>query len=475
MGIINIPSDKRRPGTFLTFDDISGARGLQPIPGRAVALVGAKSAAGSLTLATPTLVSDESEADDGAGESTLLALAARAVFAMFRMHGIAAPVYLCACADPAGVASAYTATVSGTATEAGDLVIEVNGEVIRVPVNSGDSAATVAAALDGKLAEAAKLLPVTSAVAAAVVTMTFAVTGADGQGMQTKLTKAPAGISVAFANSVTGTGAVSYTDALAALLSKDLWSISIQSSDSTSIDALQAHVDAAWSASKKKIRRAFVGASDTVANLTTLATGANQKQVHVLGIEGSKWMPAQLGGVLAAMPLTKAKINYNFDGYRTPIPAPEPADVFTDAEVETCLAGGVTPATVNEAGEVIIERFVSTKTTEGGVPFENLLDSNNGWVPAVVGKQVDQQVALAMRGKNLDSELLETVGDIVFDILKRYEAAGEIHNVDAHKDEISVEVHPDVPTRLLITVPVSVTPNAHQADTTIRLYVEAAS
>src|SRR5688500_4291834 len=139
----NVPSDKRRPGTFHTFDDTSGARGLIPVT-RSIALVGLKTSAGTYAVSTPVQVFNESEADTYFGVGSQLALMVRQAYAAMRKQegqgGSSCQVWACAVTAPAGVAATRTFTVTGPATANGDVEFRIAGRPIRAAVKSGDSA-----------------------------------------------------------------------------------------------------------------------------------------------------------------------------------------------------------------------------------------------------------------------------------------------------------------------------------------------
>src|SRR5262245_59740689 len=132
----NIPTDKRRPGVAISFET-SGAFSLVGFT-RAIALVGTKSSAGTGTAATPGQVFSADDCDRIGGVGSPLALMGRKVLEVFRLLGGAAQIWLVPVADPAGTAAIHRFTVTGTATEAGDLVLKIAGRTIRVPVASGD-------------------------------------------------------------------------------------------------------------------------------------------------------------------------------------------------------------------------------------------------------------------------------------------------------------------------------------------------
>jgi phage tail sheath gpL-like len=471
----NIPSDKRRPGTFLTLDFESGPVGLVTV-GRAIALIGAKTAAGTGTVAEPALVGSDAECDAIAGQGSILALMGKKVFETFKKLGGSAQVYLVPVADPAGTAALFTFTCTGTTTEAGDLVIKIAGRTIRVPlalgVTDANCAIAIEEAIDARIAD----LPGTAGSATTVCTFTTAVTGVNGNGISVETISAPAGMAVVAAASATvGAGAIDVTAALDSLGTREYQSIAISNTLAADVTDLAAHLTEMWAAGKKRFRHAFMGNRDTLATATTVASGADTHEIVVASYEGSGSMPGEIAASVAAMRLTKDKPSQNYDGTELPLFAPSDTLAYTDTEVETALAGGVTPLTKLDNGFAKMERLVTTQTTDSaGNPFENLRDFTNSWVPAYYAKQVDFALARAIGGRNLDSKLLRSLRSIAYRILLLGQENNDIHNVEARAGEIQVSPHPSIPTRALTDVPISPVPNAHQVDTTVRVIVEGA-
>lgn len=472
----NIPSDTRQPGSFLTLDMEGGPVGLVAI-GRAIALIGAKTAAGTGTVAEPQLVQGAAECDTYAGQGSFLALMGKKVFEVFKRLGGSAQVYLVPVADPAGTAALFTFTCTGTTTEAGDLIIKIAGRTIRVPLASGVAAAACAIAIEEAIDARVADLPGTAGSATTVCTFTTAVTGVNGNDIAVETVESPAGMAVvAAASGTVGVGAIDITAALDSLGAREYQSIAISNRLAADVTDLAAHLDEMWGAGTKRYRHAFIGERGTLGTATTLAGGADRKDIVVASMEGSGSLPGEIAAAVGAMRLTKEKPSYNWDATELPLYLPTDTLAYTDSEVETALAGGVTPLTKKSNGMAKLERLVTTQTTDSaGNPFENLLDLANSWTLAYYGKQIDIVLARAIQGKNLDTQLLRSLLGLAYEVLLLGEGAGDLHNVESHKAELQVSSHPSIATRALVDVPTAVVPNAHQVDTTMHLIVEGAS
>lgn len=471
----NIPTDKRRPGTFVTFDDVSGARGLTPSP-RSVCCVGMKHSSGTWTLLTPVQVYNEAEADAGAGRGSELALMLRSALKTFRKQGSAAALWAVPITEPSGTAATRTFTVAGTATGAGDALVLISGRLVRVPIKVGDSSATVAAALKAAtdIMVAQGVLPGLGSIVGSVVTFTYRHLGINGADIKASTVSSVPGITITTATGVTGSGVADIQPALDVLGSRDYLAVAIANHAAADLTDLGEHADLMWAASRKRFRHMFVGETGTLGTATTLAAAQNRKEIVLVSFEGGLGLPGEYAAAVAAMTQTHERPSHNWNATELDVPGTTDALNYEDAEVETALAGGVTPLTMSDTGKVRVERLVTTKATQAGAAFEPLRDFAASASAAYYARQVDQQCAIAMQGQNLDAELLRELHGIAYDVLKRGEELGDLHHVDDHADELKVEAHADIPTRAVIEIPVSVVPIANQVDATVRFFSEAA-
>ena len=475
----NLASDKRRPGTFHYFDDTSGSRSLIPIE-RSVALVGVKSSAGTATVNVPLQVFNESEGAAAGGQGSEIDMMVRAAFAAMRslaasIRGSACKVFVVPLTAPSGVQATRTFTVTGTATANGDLVIRIAGRTIRAPVKSGDVQNTVAANLKTAIDAYLTTLPVTVGVSTNVVTTTHVTNGVNGNDVKVEVVSTVGGVTVVAANAVAGTGVASIVTALDSLGAKDYLAVALGGHLAQEVTDAGTHLDAMWLAAKKRYRHVFIGETGTLATATTLASGGNRKDIVIGSFEQSPSLPSEFAAMLGVMSQVRERPSYNYDGTILPLYAPADTYIYDDSEVETALAGGVTPLTVTtDTGSPRVERLVTTKTTVSSIRFENLLDYSHSATVAYYARQLDARLVRAIQGQNVDSEFLKDLKDIAFEVLKQGEDLGDLHHVDDHVAELIVEAHPTIPSRVLLEFPQSVVPSAHQIDVTHRLFVEGA-
>ena len=470
----NISSSKRRPGTYATFDFISAARGLAP-GNRKLALIGTLSPSAGATPLIPVQVFSESDADKLAGQGSQLALMAKKAIGVLNAAGTPeVQVWLCGMAET-GANRVDTVSISGTATASGDIVLNISGRAIRAGVSLGDSAVTVASRINDAINLQAANLPVTATVAAGTITITSAIAGLVSTGYALNSSESVSGITVTVTNDVAGGGLQDMTDALEALSRDEFHSIGFENTFSTDITALDTHLDETWSASKKLFRHAFMGYNATLGSAQVLSDSANDERIVIVSYEDCPTFAGEISAAVAAARLTNERPSTNYDFFELDLPAPPAASVYGDAEIESALGSGVTPLLPTPNGKTEIVRLITTKYTESGAPFENLVDLSNSYTVAFYTKLVDASMARSIKGKNLDSTLLAFLRDQIVLILKEGERLGDLHNVQFHLPDVRVEAHPSIPTRALAHVPISVVPNAHQVDGTYVMHIEAAT
>ncbi len=470
----NFPASLREPAIYHQFDFTSQAGGLQP-EDRNVCLVGIKSSAGTATASQPVEFFDESDSDGKFGVGSELALMARAALKTARLMGASPRLWGLPCAAPSGAAAAETLTVTGPATASGDIRLRIAGRTILVGVTSGDVQNTIATAIKNALDAAASDLPVTAAVSTNVVTATHRHNGVSGNDVTYEVVSTPAGVSIALAQSVAGSGAVSYATPLDSLQDKRYQGIAIGQHTSTDVTALKDHLDESWSA--KRWGFGYVGSTGTLSASTTLASGANKYDIVLCGCEGCPNLPAELAASVATMVESQGRPNYNFDGVELPLYPPAASLVWgsgAGGELESALSGGVTPLVPTTAGDRLqVVRLLTSETTYNSAPFENLRDVANSRTVAYMAYQLDTVLRLRFKGALIDTAAVDDVLGVIYDVLKAAETQRYLKNVDDHFQELMGEIDIASPTRIVASVPEAVVQNLHSIIVVHRLFVEA--
>jgi phage tail sheath gpL-like len=487
----NLPSDKRQPGTYVSFDDVSGSRGL-PAVTRKLMVVAMKLASAPATVDKPIVVSDEREARFLFGEGSEAALMvewANRTWAKVTAArgGAAAQIHVTPVADPAGTAAIHQFVATGSAaTESGTAALFVAGRRVNVPISSGDSDSTIATAIAAAVQKIKRFLPATAAVNGgtdSIVDVTANNTGTNGGRILLAVDQQtlPAGVTITVTqDSTAGLGTADLTDALASTLAKSVagseyMSLAIANHVAQDLTDLGTHMDSAWDSKRQAFRHAIVGVNESLGTATTLAAGSNRKQTAVACMPNCGNTPGEIAASVAAVNLYQDNPAYNHNRTKLPLFASiDPDDHLEDSEVETALDGGVTPISVDEQGEALLERLFTTKATESGVAFENLRPLKNSKTGAFIAKGVDGRLKITQLGQNLDSDYLRLIKREAIQILREAEGRGWIHRVTEHLAEVRAAVSQAIADRSLLEVPYSVLPSANQTDGTYRMFVEGA-
>jgi phage tail sheath gpL-like len=480
--LTSIPPTYRTPQATVEFDITSGARGLVALT-RRVALIGAKAAAGTQAINTPVQIFVDGDGDRYFGRGSELALMCRAALKAARKAGQSPEIWAVALAAAAGTATTKTFTVTGPATAAGTATIRIAGRTISAPVANGDSADTIAAALNTAIGQEAAngTLPGTATAALGVVTFTFTTTGITGEDLKVAVDAAPTGVTIVAAAGATGTGAYDITASLDVLRDKHYNAVAIGNHTATDVTDLATYEDERGAAGVKRWTFAFIGHSGTLSAATTLATAANKEYTVIVACEDCPNLPGEIAAQAAVTRMAEADPSLSMSGKELDLYPPPPASVFTPGpggEVEAALAAGVTPLSVTQTGAVYIVRLVTTKTTHNGAPYDLLRDFGVPYTLTWVGEQADALVLTFMadrRNKKMTASTRKRLRSRLLDMLRQAEKLEYVQNVEAHKNEVQVEADTVVRTRMNYDIPVSVVPGLEQAAGVLRLFLENAA
>lgn len=465
----------RRPQTFHQFAYLQGGRSLVPLPQRLL-LIGAQKG-GTAVANTIYPVDDAPQADALFGIGLELTLMLREAFATGALLGIGPQIFAAGVAEPGGgAARTQTWTVTGTATASGNVVLRIAGRTITIGVASGDVQNTIAAAINVAINAMKQTLPVTSGVATNVATTTVNWKGVTGNDPGYEVVSTPAGVTVVTAQGVAGSGVVDETTALANALGPDYDAIALGNHASADIALALAHVTAAWTASEKKWRWIVLGENGTIGTATALASAANDRAIAVINCEQCPNLTGEIAAAAAFGLLSRSRPNGNWDGMRLPLYPPYDAYDFTNTEVETALAAGLTPlkpvvdpqTRVQTPGVVAIQKFVTTSTTVSSQPFEALRDIAVPRTGAYIARQIDAAFAARFGaqanpdGVLLTDDTVQQVRDMVANILYAAQDNRILTNVDADLALLVVEKDVNAPGRINVDVTYTVVLGLHQ-------------
>lgn len=375
-----IPIGILTPGQFIEFNASQAVSGPQVQPQRAL-VIGQKLAAGTAPAGAPVRVTSADEAVQLFGRGSMLA----AMCAAFLANNPVAEMTAFPLSDNgAGVAATKTITITGPATAAGTLNVLVGGRRVQVAVADDDTATEVATAVAAAINANADL-PVTAASAAGVVTATSRHKGEAGQGLDIRVNYragevTPAGLTVAVAAGVNGTGNPDASTAFDVIGDEWFNTFVLPYTDAANLDAFDAELADRFGPLRMIDGLAFSAAAGAHGTLTALGNGRNSPHVTIGGIKGSPtptWETAAAyagqvsyhGAIDPARPFQTLALKG--------VLAPAVADRFSRAERNLLLADGISTFTVDQGGNVLIERPVTTfQTNAFGLPDTAYLDVN---------------------------------------------------------------------------------------------------
>ena len=474
----NIASTVRRPGQFHEFDLTSSAQGLTPLANR-VLLVGMMTSAGTATADEFVQVFDELTSDAAFGKGSELALMVRKAFETGRRLGFQPEIWACPVAAPGGgTAAVFKITTSaGTAAAGGDIEFRIGEATFRAGVSAGDDQDAVALAIKAAIDAKLEQVPVTAAINgsnANEVDLTFNYASENGSDLKVLIDDVGlTGLTVASSNPTPGAGAAAIATALSNSLAKFFEVVAVANHQSEDVTALDAHLDSAWAPDAKRWRFTVMAENGTLSAANTLSAAANDYRQVIASYENSPAMPGLIAAAIATAISAREQANYNWDGEELPLAAPPDASVYTTAELESALAAGTTPLQPNDArDQSFIVRLITTKTTEGGNPFERAKDLATIRGLVYTTRQLEASFSQKFKAVNKSALVKRRMRSVAYNVLISLEEIGVTQNVDELFDQLLVEDDPIVATRAVVSVPESIIPNLHQIVLKHVLFVE---
>jgi phage tail sheath gpL-like len=461
-----IPSTVRRPGNFHIQDLTSSAQALTPLPNR-VLLIGTMNPTGASAVADAFVqINSEADADGFFGIGSELALMCRKALAVGRSIGFQPEIWASPIAEAAGGTQCLnTITVTaGSAAVAGDIVFQIGEKLFRAGVSAGDDQDAVAAAIKLAVDTALETVPVAPSVVTNVVTLTNHAKSINGSDLKVLILDVGlTGLVITPAQSVAGVGSPDHAGALSASLAKFFESIVLANHAAGDVTALKTHLDLAWAPSEKRWAFGFIGENGTLGTANALAIAANDERVCFGTYEDSPSMPGLIATEMATMVGARELANYNWDHHESLLAVPPDASAYTAAELGVALAAGTTPFVPNDArdGSELV-RLITSKTTEGGNPFERVKDLATMRGLVYTTRQLDTAFSQKFKAVNKSAQVLKRMRSVAFEVLDALEDLGVTQNVDELFPQLIVESDPLVPTRAVVSIPESIIPNLHQ-------------
>lgn len=343
-------------------------------------LLGHKTSAGSLAVATPTRVVTTQEAAALTGPGSML----YEMFVAARRNAPVQDIWVVAVAET-GAAQTRTITVGAVPAAGGFGLLDVEGERLGVTVAAGDTASTVATNIAAAInafydALTGGRLGVTAAAATNVVTVTARNTGALSTEFDLHI---PADVPNVFATTwltiadgVAGSGVPTLTSALASLGDDPADMIVNPWTDATSLDAMKtalADLGGRWDPTRMSWGHGFGVVTGNTGSFTTLGLARDNRHESIAGRVATTPQPSWVwAAALAAQSylwlqdITLGNVSRNQTGrVAQGLKAPRDRALWPNYATRDALnRSGVSTWSVNAAGEVVIDKLVTTRRTD---------------------------------------------------------------------------------------------------------------
>lgn len=474
--INSVPSNTRKPGAYFDINTKAAKLGL-PVTSDRVLLIGVQLSTATTDPEELVQIFDAGEAHDSFGDGSPLALM---VEALLDQNPYISELWCCPLDEAGGgVAASGTLTVSVSSVTTGTLTVYVGGRKVLVAVTEGDTANTIAAAINTALGLDASL-PFSAAVAAAVVTVTCKAKGTDGNDWKFATEFTGTGLTVAIVQPAAGAGDPDIQDALDIAEPEEFAVIVSQFNDSTSLNSLKDHLDTVSGPMEQRPGIGVAGATGTVSTNTTLAAAVNSGRIWLPYFRGTRTHPMEIACGAAGALLAEADRArpLNFVELTGVVPPDDPADKLSRTEQESCLQNGVSPLMVGAGNAVQIVRSVTTYVTDSfGSDDDTLLDlqtmrvldyTRYALITKIRAELGQAKIADTAKTSNTtDPDKIKTL--ILGELMKLESDLGYVEKVEEHKDRLVVERDATTPTRVNCTIPADIVDGLHVLAATIDL------
>lgn len=448
-----IPIDVRTPGQYIEVDNTKAVRGL-PAMNRRMLFIGNKLATGTAPAGQLRRINSASEAAGLFGRGSVL----HEMLTVARDANKESDMWAIALDDlGAGVAATQTVTVAVTTAEAGTIALYVNGRKISVGVAANDPAATIATAMAAAVNAWADG-PVTAAAVAAVVTLTARHKGAFTADIDVRTNVyqdevLPKGVTVTVAAGVAGSGNPDVAAALAAISLESFYTIVTPYTDTANIVKIETELASRWGGMDMRTGHLFGALRGTHAGLTTLGAARNSPHSTFIGVKSASTPAYQWAAVFAAVCEFHGAIDPARPFQTLALPGvlpPALADRFTRQERDLLLRDGISTFTVDQGGNVLIERVVTTYQVNAyGIDDVSYLDLETKWTVDYMRYAFRARIALRFpRHKLADDGTNFAPGQAIatplvirselLDVARQLELVGVLEGFEQFKNDLIV-------------------------------------
>ncbi len=399
-----IPVNWRVPGNYMEIRPAVNLNALLAFPAKGF-VTGQMYAAGTATAGQEYLIYSAAQANGLFGAGSQLA----EMCAAWLKVNPYTPLYAIGVDDMTGsTKAAGSVTIAGTATAPGTLPLRFAGVRVTTPVHIGDTAAEVAANLYAQLQLQGQsgypyipsLVPSYTA-ASAVVDLTCGHGGTLGNEIDIRVDTLqgdaiPAGLTVTIAAMAGGaTDPEAAISAMVSSFSRWYTDIAWPWTDPTNLGVITQYLVTSYGAMKQRDAQAYVTYDGTYG--TALAFAPNSQFISCLPAQNQVTPPWILAAAFAAACCYQTAQQPALQLKTVPLPgivAPDSADLFTEDERQALLEAGHSTFYVDDAGNMYLERVVTTYRTDAGGNLNNAyFDLNTTKVPTRVRYDWDLYVS----------------------------------------------------------------------------------
>lgn len=452
-----IPSTIRKPGIYTEFNTKMAVNTL-PANLYRVIIVAQRLATGTVLANTPVDVFSDEDAAVYFGRGSIAHLAVRAAIKANRYLSLQAIALDDAVA---GVVATGTVTIAGPATSSGALRLTVNRQTVDIAIASGDTANSIAAALNAQIALQPDL-PVTATVLGGVVTIAARHKGALGNTIKlSTLVQQAAGVTAAVVAMANGLNDPDITPALSAIYTAGHNIIICAYNDTANMTALRTHVNAVSGPQEKRRVRAVVAHTGTYAQSTTLAASINHGRILELLDPNASESVYEVAAAMGAIAASEEDPARPLNGMELVGLTPPPmANWLSEAQIEAALHNGVTPTRIGPGNVVQIVRAITTYTLNAnGVPDISMLDWTTIGTLDYTAAAIEQRIQLRFPRDKKSLRTKARLGDEIYNVLIKLEELEVIENVS--KSDLLIEDDLVDPSRYDIRIKVNVVNGLH--------------
>ena len=393
----------------------------------------------------------------------------------FRANNLSAEIWAVPYDDSGtGIQMQHVITLAGTATADGTIYLYVGGRKIETAVTSGDTSATVVAAIAADVT-ADTGASVTAGAVGSDLTLTSKHAAAFASQIDVQLNyrtasggeELPAGITLSSSTQTVAGANNPDIGTLAGIIGSlrfDMIHHPYASSDQLDdLEAMLNHSTGRWSYSNAAYGHALTAYRDTVGNLGSLGNGRNDPHGGIIGMEPIPNQPWQVsaaawGASFASLTNTPGNPLQTLELVGI-LPAPE-ADRFTPLQRNILLFDGIATLYTDAAGKVRIERLITTYQTDAfGSADDAYLDMVTNFQLMRFNRAHTSMAQSKLARKRLvdDDTFIptgssavtpSTVKGLLITLYRDLEAEGIVENADLYAANLVVERPSGDPNRL---------------------------